>query len=91
MVLKDIYNYSSDDIMFSNIENIFSIFNKPEHMHNFFRNVSDAFYYPSDSKYTVKELLKEFLETEREIILFKVRLENTHCLACVKSTPPNGE
>ncbi|MEC1620783.1 DUF2247 family protein [Bacillus mojavensis] len=60
IVLKDIYNNSSDDIMFSDIENIFSIFNTPEHMHSIFRNVSDAFYYPSDSKYTVKELLKEF-------------------------------
>lgn len=54
--------------MFSDIENIFSIFNKPEHMHNFFRNVSDAFYYTSDSKYTVKELLKEFFGTERKIV-----------------------
>lgn len=70
IVLKDIIN-SSDDIMFSDIKIIFSIFNTTEHMHNFFRKVSDAFYYPSDSKYTVKELLKEFLETERKIISIK--------------------
>ncbi|WP_350252270.1 DUF2247 family protein [Bacillus halotolerans] len=68
-VLKDIYINSSDDTVFSDIENIFFMFNSPEHMHNFFRTVSDAFYYPSDSEYTVKELLKEFLETEKQIIL----------------------
>ncbi|MDK2599756.1 DUF2247 family protein [Bacillus stercoris] len=34
IVLKDIIN-SSDDIMFSDIKIIFSIFNTTEHMHNF--------------------------------------------------------
>lgn len=54
--------------MFSDIENIVYMFNTTEHMNNFFRTVSPVFYYPSDLKYTVKELLKEFLETERKII-----------------------
>ncbi|ENQ3107219.1 DUF2247 family protein [Bacillus cereus] len=68
-IMKEIYNNSSGDNMFRDIENIFSILNTPQNMYEFFRKVSDAFYYPSDSKYTIKELVEEFLDTEKQLIL----------------------
>ena len=69
-ILKEVYNNSpGDDDMFRDIENIFSMFNTPENMDEFFRKVSDAFYYPSDSKNTINELVEEFLAAEKQIIL----------------------
>ncbi|MGG5833205.1 hypothetical protein ACQ4LK_25150, partial [Bacillus pumilus] len=41
---------------------------KRQNMYDFFRKVSDAFYYPHDSKNTIKELVEEFLETEKKLI-----------------------
>lgn len=67
-ILKDIYITSSEN-MFEEIENVFSVFNTPENMYGFFRKVSDAFYYPSDSQLTIKELVEEFLEIEKKLIL----------------------
>ncbi|MGE1212375.1 DUF2247 family protein [Bacillus pumilus] len=66
--MKETYINSSDEEIFEEIENIFSIFNTPENMYDFFRKVSDAFYYPHDSKNTIKELVEEFLETEKKLI-----------------------
>ena len=67
-ILKDIYNTSSENI-FEKIEDVFSVFNSPEDMYEFFRKVSDVFYYPSDSQLTIKELIEEFLEAEKKLIL----------------------
>lgn len=67
-ILNDIYSKSSENI-FEEIEDVFSVFNSPENMHHFFRKVSDAFYYPSDSQLTIKELVEEFLEAEKNLIL----------------------
>lgn len=68
-ILKEVYNKSSDDNIFREIESVFSMFNSPATMYDFFRKVSDAIYYPSDSSYTIKELVEEFLESERQLIL----------------------
>jgi len=68
-IIKEAYNNSSDEKIFEEIENIFSMFNTPQNMYDFFRKVSDAFYYPSDSKRTIKELVEEFLDAEKQLIL----------------------
>ena len=67
--MKEVYTNSTDENIFEEIENIFSIFNTPENMYDFFRKVSDAFYYPHDSQNTIKELVEEFLEDEKKLIL----------------------
>ncbi|RAS85600.1 DUF2247 family protein [Priestia endophytica] len=73
-VLKEKYsgallNDDVEDSVFREVENIFSMFNTPEHMYEFFRKVSDAFYYPGDSKQTIHQIIKEFLSTERQLAL----------------------
>ncbi len=45
------------------------MFHTPQNMYDFFRKVSDAFYYPSDPKHTIKELVEEFLDAEKQFIL----------------------
>lgn len=67
-IIREAYNNSSDENIFEEIENIFSMFNTPQNMYDFFRKVSDAFYYPSDSKHTIKELVEEFLDAEKQLI-----------------------
>ncbi|MBR0622538.1 DUF2247 family protein [Bacillus pumilus] len=66
--MKETYSNSTDENIFEEIENIFAIFNTPENMYDFFRKVSDAFYYPHDSQNTIKELVEKFLEAEKELI-----------------------
>ena len=67
--LKEVYGNSSSDKLFKDIENIFSIFESPIDMYGFFRKVSDAFYYPLESKYTIQELVEDFLDAEKQLIL----------------------
>lgn len=73
-VIKEEYsnallNNDVEDSVFREIENIFSMFNTPQHMHEFFRKVSDAFYYPDDSEQTIHQVVKGFLSTERQLAL----------------------
>lgn len=68
-IINEVYNNSSAENIFQEIENIFLMFNTPQNMYDFFRKVSDAFYYPSDSKHTIKELIEEFLNAEKQLIL----------------------
>jgi len=68
-IIKEAYDNFSDEKIFEEIENVFSMFNTPQNMYDFFRKVSDAFYYPSDSKRTIKELVEEFLDAEKQLIL----------------------
>ncbi|YCA45506.1 DUF2247 family protein [Bacillus sp. JZ8] len=71
-IIKEVYNNAAkndEESIFRGIEIVFSIFNTPENMYGFFRKVSDAFYYPGDSNYTIQEVVEEFLRTERQIIL----------------------
>jgi hypothetical protein len=68
-VLKEVFINSSEENIFTDIENIFSMFNTPKNMYDFFRKVSDAFYYPTDSKQTIKEILKEFLDAEKQLVI----------------------
>ena len=68
-VLKEVFINSSEENVFTDIENIFSMFNTPKNMYDFFRKVSDAFYYPTDSKQTIKGILKEFLDAEKQLII----------------------
>jgi len=70
-IMKEAYTHSTDDTIFEEIEHIFSVFHTPENMYDFFREVSDAFYYPHDSQKTMKELVEEFLENEKQLILNK--------------------
>jgi len=67
-ILNEVYNTSNENI-FKKIEDVFSMFNTPQDMYNFFRKVSDTFYYPSDSEHTIKELVGEFLEEEKKLIM----------------------
>jgi len=67
-LLKEIYDNSSNENIFHDIESIFSQFDTPENMYDFFRKVSDAFYYPSDSKHTIRELVEQFLDAEKQLI-----------------------
>ncbi|MGP3739869.1 DUF2247 family protein [Bacillus sp. 4A_MP2] len=68
-IMKEAYTHSIDDTIFEEIEHIFSVFHTPENMYDFFREVSDAFYYPHESQKTMKELVEEFLENEKQLIL----------------------
>ncbi|MEK4522392.1 DUF2247 family protein [Psychrobacillus sp. FSL W7-1493] len=67
-IIREVYNNSSDENIFEEIENIFSMFDTPPNMYDFFREVSNAFYYPADSKLTIKELVEDFLEAEKRLI-----------------------
>lgn len=73
-VIKEEYsntllNDDVEDSVFREIENIFSMFNTPQHMHKFFRKISDAFYYPDDSEQTIHQVVEEFLSIERQLAL----------------------
>lgn len=68
-IMKEAYENSSNDNLYEEIENIFSLFHSPEKMYGFFRKISDAFYYPADSKHTIHELVEEFLECEKQLII----------------------
>lgn len=68
-IMKEGYEDSSNENLFEEIENVFSLFHSPENMHEFFRKVSDAFYCPADSKHTIHELVEEFLECEKQLII----------------------
>lgn len=68
-ILKEAYNKFSDENIFREIEKIFFIFKAPLDMYIFFRKVSDTVYYPSDSNQTIGELVEEFLNYEKQLIL----------------------
>ena len=67
--LKEEYNNSTNENIFEKIEDIFSIFKNPQIMYDFFRNVSDAFYYPEESNHTINDLVEKFLNAEKQFIL----------------------
>ncbi|MCL9663116.1 DUF2247 family protein [Paenibacillus hunanensis] len=68
-ILKEKYNLSSSDEIFQEIENLFYLFDAPVYMHEFFREVSDAYYYTNSPKDTIKQLVEQFLFDQKKLIL----------------------
>ncbi|MGT4652468.1 DUF2247 family protein [Bacillus cereus] len=67
-ILREVYHGTPDENAFQEIENVFFMFHTPTIMQEVFRRISNIYYYPSHSKKTIKELLKEFLEDEKKRI-----------------------
>lgn len=65
-VIKEIYLKSKEDEeLFKNIEEVFSLFQYPKDMYEFFRNISDIFYYTTEKSNTMNDLVINFLENEK--------------------------
>ncbi|GGJ31906.1 DUF2247 family protein [Paenibacillus hunanensis] len=68
-ILKEKHNNSSSDELFQEIENLFYLFDTPVYMHEFFRKVSDAYYYTDSPKDTIEQLVEKFLCDQKKLIL----------------------
>lgn len=68
-LVEEVYSKSTEENIFIEIETIFYLFNTPPEMHDFFRKVSDAYHYPTDSQQNIKEVIEEFLTIEKQLIL----------------------
>lgn len=65
-ILKEVeLKCDEEEGLIKSIEDVFSLLGCPEDMFDFFKKISDVFYYPSKENDTMKKILETFLEDEK--------------------------